>query len=96
MGFCLRIKHEVHMSDELISSSFPSLASFSPKPPPLTPPPPCSCYRTPRPPRARWWFWSAGSEEALLCRSDGTVRARRSWTPPISGFSRKVRPLIVI
>lgn len=41
--------------------------------------------------RARWWFWSAGSVEALLCRSDGTARERRSWTPLIFVFSRKVR-----
>lgn len=54
-------------------------------------PPLCSCCRTPRRPRARWWFWSAGSVEALLRRSDGTAMERRSWTPPIFVFSRKVR-----
>lgn len=51
----------------------------------------CSCCRMPRHPRARWWFWSAGSVEALLCRSDGTARERRSWTPPIFVFSKRVR-----
>ena len=54
-------------------------------------PPLCSCCRMPRHLRARWWFWSAGSVEALPCRSDGTVRERRSWTPLIFVFSRKVR-----
>ncbi|KAA8589666.1 hypothetical protein FQN60_013031 [Etheostoma spectabile] len=43
----------------------------------------------PRHPRARWWFWSAGSVEALLCRSDGPARERRSWIRPIFVFSRK-------
>ena len=51
----------------------------------------CSCCRMPRHLRARWWFWSAGSVEALLCRSDGTARERRSWTLLIFVFSRKVR-----
>lgn len=52
---------------------------------------PCSSCRTSRPQRARWWFWSAGSVEALPSRSNGTGRGTRFWTHPISGFYKKVR-----
>lgn len=52
---------------------------------------PVSCCRIFGHLRARWWSWRAGSVGARHCRSGGTVRERRSWTPPIFGFSRKVR-----
>lgn len=52
---------------------------------------PCSSCRTPGRQRARWWFWSAGSVEALPSRSNGTGRGTRFWTRPISGFYKKVR-----
>lgn len=54
---------------------------------------PVSCCRMFGHLRARWWSWRAGSVEALLCRSGGTVREKRSRTPLIFGFSRKVRYL---
>lgn len=60
-----------------------SFVSFLPKPW-------CSTYRMLRPQRVKWWFWSAGSEEALLHRSGGTEKETRSWTPLTFGYYRKV------
>ncbi|KAJ0032193.1 hypothetical protein NQD34_002274 [Periophthalmus magnuspinnatus] len=47
------------------------------------------CCRMPRPRRVKWWFWSAGFGAALVYRSDGTERERRSWIPRISVSFKK-------
>jgi hypothetical protein len=45
--------------------------------------------KTQQHPRARWWSWSAGSEEHLLCRSSGSGKEVKSRTLQISEFYRK-------
>lgn len=45
--------------------------------------------------RVSWWSWSADWGGRLPCRSCGTERTNKCWTPMISGYCARVSTLFV-